>query len=519
VLSGPPSTFRRPWRFAEQLTTQGGDDAGADAGLAAARRAQQAREWGYDSVGQVLPEELTVSVVAEATLFGRPAPRQREGEDPAAAAAAAAAARPGASPDPADPRSPALLATALRAALSLAVMAAGYAWMWHMRTLLPAWQTVLCWLAIGTAYFGLFQGVGGDAARGALLGPSRAALRDAIGAAVMAPALWSYESWRARWWAFVCRPALLTDALNASAAGGTDRLAAEAPFHVQPLTLERLSGFAPAHRRAHRLLRATPLRFFGPSLVAWFRGWDALDLRRWDGAQRMAAMRGWLAPMLFVAAAWPALARFGAAVVGPGCSGLGGWAVAWLGPWMFFHMWTSVLALAQRTGPHAVWTRRPTSARAAAEGGCYDYTRGLVSASATLSLPRWLEVLIHDANYHLPAAIASACCLQGVGPSADNPGGVCAVPSPRLRDAHLKRLRPRLGLFLTEGRLLRPRLLLNLMTGWLVFDEQGSGTYVDWDEAVEKMREARQRRKRRKGGGGEAEEEAEGAAAAPAAAA
>jgi len=473
-----------------------------------AERAQQAADWGYEALGAPLPEELDVRALADAVLFpplssGGPGAARAQAQLEGGQSEAAAGDN-----EQGDPRAPAPTATALRALLSCAVIAAGYAWMWHMRLLLPAWQAVLCWLAIGTAYFGLFQGVGGDAARGALLA-SRPRLRDALGALVMAPALWSFASWRARWWCFVRQPNLLVDAYDEWWMDGSTRSGATAPFHVRPLTLRRLESFHPLHRRLHRLVRATPLRFFGPSLASWFRSWDALNLRRWDAADRLPALFSWTVPMAFVVLAWPPLARFGAAVAGAD-SALAGLAVAWLGPWMVFHMWTSLLALAQRTGPHAVWARQAGTVAQAAGGGCYDHSRALLGACATLSLPRWLEVLIHDANYHLPASVAAVCSILGTPGYAGEGGagagaGPCAVPSPRLRAAHA-RLRARLGPYLTEGRLLRPRLLSNLATRWVVFDEHGSGTYMDWDDALEALREERrqareERRQAREGAG------------------
>lgn len=42
-------------------------------------------------------------------------------------------------------------------AAPLALMAAGYGWMWYMHSITPLWQQLLCWLAVGTGYVGLFQ--------------------------------------------------------------------------------------------------------------------------------------------------------------------------------------------------------------------------------------------------------------------------------------------------------------------------------------------------------------------------
>lgn len=39
----------------------------------------------------------------------------------------------------------------------LALVAAGCAWQAYMHAVCPMWQQVVCWLAVGTGYFGLFQ--------------------------------------------------------------------------------------------------------------------------------------------------------------------------------------------------------------------------------------------------------------------------------------------------------------------------------------------------------------------------
>jgi hypothetical protein len=43
---------------------------------------------------------------------------------------------------------------------------------------------------------------------------------------------------------------------------------------------------------------------------------------------------------------WPALIAAG---------GIAGWASWWLGPWVVFHAWLSVLSLVQHTAPHIPW--------------------------------------------------------------------------------------------------------------------------------------------------------------------
>ena len=123
-------------------------------------------------------------------------------------------------------------------ALCLGLATAGCAWQAHMHAICPLWQKLLCWLAVGTGYFGAFQSAA-DCARFCFLPQVHAlaafaavvvaalilflllhvlahavrteccphscaratpyqapALQDFIGALLMAPALTPFEGWR-----------------------------------------------------------------------------------------------------------------------------------------------------------------------------------------------------------------------------------------------------------------------------------------------------------------------------------
>lgn len=128
-------------------------------------------------------------------------------------------------------------------AAPLALMAAGYGWMCYWHGIVPLWQQLFCWLAIGTGYTGLFT-IAHECARGTFLpqfpdtqvgvgcvvhtwgrgqhtyqhcsqGPQStwnrtvhifsraqhllcAAMQNALGALIMAPSLFSLDSWRVR---------------------------------------------------------------------------------------------------------------------------------------------------------------------------------------------------------------------------------------------------------------------------------------------------------------------------------
>ena len=121
-----------------------------------------AQEWGYTQLGAPLPPGVTPSVLARSI------------------------------PDEHSRHDPKLLLLGL--AVPLGLMAVGYAWMWYMHSIIPGWQQAICWLLVGTGYFGVFA-LGHEAARLALL-PGNPGLQTGIGSLLMAPSLYSLEAWR-----------------------------------------------------------------------------------------------------------------------------------------------------------------------------------------------------------------------------------------------------------------------------------------------------------------------------------
>jgi hypothetical protein len=111
---GPAAAGAAAGTIAEQL-----------AGMDDVQRAQQGQDWGYDRLGAPLPEGVSLTALANQL-------------PPSVFTTDAAQA-------------------ATRAACSLALMAAGYAWLAYMHSICPLWQQLVCWLAVGTGYFGLFQ--------------------------------------------------------------------------------------------------------------------------------------------------------------------------------------------------------------------------------------------------------------------------------------------------------------------------------------------------------------------------
>lgn len=111
-------------------------------------------------------------------------------------------------------------------------------------------------------------------------------------------------------------------------------------------------------------------------------------------------------------------------------------------PWLVFHLWLSTLTLLQHTAPHIPF--HPP-------GPDYDMGQAVISGTVTVALPRWLELLLNDANYHLP---------QHLSP---------AIPFYHARAAQAW-LGTRLGPYLTQTRL-SWALVSGLLTRCQVWDE------------------------------------------------
>lgn len=118
------------------------------------------------------------------------------------------------------------------------------------------------------------------------------------------------------------------------------------------------------------------------------------------------------------------------------------------------------------------------------QGLTYDSAQAAINGTVTMRLPKLLEVLLHHANYHLPTHMS------------------ISIPSYNLKAAH-SYLQQRLGKYLTVANF-NLRLLGNLMTAWLVYDEQRQ-RYVDFYDAEELVEQCKQRRQQKQQQQGTAE--------------
>jgi len=312
----------------------------------------------------------------------------------------------------------------------LVLMAAGYFWMGYMHSIIPLWQQVICWLAVGTGYAGLFT-LAHECARGAFM-PQHPATQSLLGTILMAPSLFSFDTWRIRTFNHFCEVNKL----------GKDVTA----WH--PLTLGELSESGPLRRKLLRAFATTPLKLLG-SIADIGRSMQGWDLRTFYDLLRPGVMTSWIVTGVFAGVVLPALVAAG------GFSALFN---CWFMPWLVFHAWLSTLTLAQHTAPHIPW-------RMDGADGAHDHSRAVVSGTVTLRMPGWLEQLLNYPNYHVPQHLDLA-----------------AVPFYNAKAA-TEAMREKLWPYMSEATL-TPKLVSNHITLWQVYDETRE-QYITFDEAMQ----------------------------------
>ena len=240
---------------------------------------------------------------------------------------------------------------------------------------LPWYFLPLSWLFTGTALTGFFV-IGHDAGHRSFA-KSRL-VNDIVGHLAFLPLIYPFHCWR-----------LLHDHHHLH----TNKMEEDNAW--RPLRVDEYEACGPVMKVLQRAIRS----WF------WWVGsighWALLhfDLKNFRQRDRAKAAFSMSVVIIFAAIAFPTLIA---------TTGLWGFVKFWLVPWMVYHFWMSTFTIVHHTVPEIQF--RPASKWNAGEAQ--------LAGTVHCSYPRWVEILCHDINVHIPHHVSTG------------------IPSYNLRKAH-----------------------------------------------------------------------------------
>lgn len=151
----------------------------------------------------------------------------------------------------------------------------------------------------------------------------------------------------------------------------------------QPWTPEAFTESTTGIQAAYRAMRGR--LWWLASIVHWAK--VHFDLNQYEPRDRNKVKISIAAVVIFAAVCFPVL------IV---TTGIWGFVKFWLLPWLGYHFWMSTFTLVHHTAPEVQF--RPTSAWNAAEAQ--------LAGTVHCDYPRWVEMLCHDINVHVPHHIS-----------------------------------------------------------------------------------------------------------------
>lgn len=230
---------------------------------------------------------------------------------------------------------------------------------------LPWFLLPLAWIFTGTALTGLFV-LAHDCGHRSFA--KRRWVNDWVGQILMLPLIYPFHSWR-----------ILHNRHHLH----TNKLFVDNAWH--PWTLEEYAQANPLMQRIYRSLRG---RFWWLASIAHWATlhFDPSQVKERDRAQVKVSIA---VVAIFSAIFFPTLLVM---------AGIAGFVKFWLLPWLVYHFWMSTFTLVHHTEPNIQF--RPTQTWNAAEAQ--------LSGTVHCTYPRWVEVLCHDINVHIPHHICVA---------------------------------------------------------------------------------------------------------------
>ncbi|KAK4781312.1 hypothetical protein SAY87_017418 [Trapa incisa] len=280
----------------------------------------------------------------------------------------------------------------------------------------PWYLLPLAWAWTGTAVTGFFV-IGHDCAHKSFA--RNKLVEDIVGTLAFLPLIYPYEPWRFK-----------HDQHHAK----TNMLSADTAWH--PVWKEEIDSSP--------ILRKAMMYGYGPlrpwmSIGHWLV-WH-FNLSKFRPSELKRVKISLACVFAFMGIGWPLIVYK---------TGIVGWVKFWLMPWLGYHFWMSTFTMVHHTAPHIPFksTEEWNAAQAQLNGTVHcDY-------------PKWIEILCHDINVHIPHHISSR------------------IPSYNLRAAH-KSLQGNWGKYLNEATW-NWRLMKTIMTICHVYDKEQN--YVAFDE-------------------------------------
>ncbi|XP_077238106.1 omega-6 fatty acid desaturase, chloroplastic-like isoform X2 [Tasmannia lanceolata] len=131
-------------------------------------------------------------------------------------------------------------------------------------------------------------------------------------------------------------------------------------------------------------------------------------------------------------------------------TGVMGWIKFWLMPWIGYHFWMSTITMVHHTAPHIPFKSSKE----------WNAAQSQLGGTVHCNYPRWIEILGHDINVHIPHHISPR------------------IPSYNLRAAH-QSLQENWGKYLNEATW-SWRLMKTIMTTCHVYNKERN--YVAFDD-------------------------------------
>lgn len=228
---------------------------------------------------------------------------------------------------------------------------------------LPWFLLPIAWVFTGTALTGFFV-IAHDCGHRSFA--KRRWVNDWVGHIFMLPLIYPFHSWR-----------ILHNYHHVH----TNELDVDNAW--QPWTLEEYSNTPGLMRVVYEVLRGR--LWWLASIAHW--GKLHFDLAQFSYRDRHKVKVSIAAVVIFAAVFFPTLIL---------TTGIWGFVKFWLLPWLVYHFWMSTFTLVHHTAPDIPF--HPTETWNAAEAQ--------LAGTVHCTYPRWVEILCHDINVHVPHHIS-----------------------------------------------------------------------------------------------------------------